>query len=191
MNSYMNSKEDYADTAIIQEDSGICKTKSDIVDFCINYKSCCGTNPPTKECLCKHPFVQKCRTNFETCLKNNPKNLSQNDLMTSCIEENKACCIPYNNNFTISSDAFSGPIKNDPTADPICRVTTLPDLDQKCLELCSTTPNCVAYSLSNGSLVPTYGTCSLYDKVSIAKPKVDVKTGKPIEFITNYYVKKK
>ena len=178
------------DSANLPEDSGTCKTKSDIVDFCINYNSCCGAKSDTKECLCNHPFVQDCRTNFETCLKNNPEQLSKADLMKKCIDTNKKCCIEYNTNLSITSDKFKDPIKNEPTINKLCSITSVPNMDQKCLELCSTTPQCVAYSLTTGAVVQDYGTCSLYDTISIAKPAIDIRSGKPIPFISNYYIKK-
>ena len=189
--STMTSKERYINTETpIAEDSGTCKTKSDIVDFCINYNSCCGANASTKECLCNHPFVKNCRTNFTNCLNNNPSQLSKNDLMTNCINENKTCCIAYNNNLSISSKAFNSPIKNDPIIKPLCSFTSVPDIDQKCLELCSTTPNCAAYSLLTGALVQEVGACTLYDTVSMATPSVNKSTGMPIPFNSDYYIKK-
>lgn len=177
-------------TSTLPEDSGKCKTKSDIVDFCINYNSCCSANAPTKECFCNHPFVQNCRTNFEKCLNNNPKNLSKNDLMSSCIDANKTCCIGYNNNLSIFSSAFTKyKNKNDPDIKPLCSITTVPDIEQKCLELCTTVPNCVAYALKTGDLVSDYGMCSLYDTVEYAVPSINKQTGKPIDFINDYYTR--
>ena len=186
-NMNMNSREHYEDTTN-QEDSGTCKTEGDLVDFCINYKSCCGNNPKTKECLCNHPFVQNCRTNFTNCLNNNPNNLSKNDLMNSCKEANKQCCIPYNS-ITYNSKIFNEPIKNEPTIIKLCSITSVPNIEQKCMELCATTPNCKAYSLTTGAVVQNYGSCSLYDTISIATPPVNKATGKPIDFISNYYTK--
>lgn len=186
----MSSKETYEDTKTIEEDSGTCKTKSDIVDFCINYKSCCSANSPTKECLCNHPFVQNCRTNFTNCLNTNPNQLSKNDLMTSCIDSNKTCCNGYNTNLSISSSAFTlYDKKNDPVIKPLCSITNVPDMEQKCLELCSTTPKCVAYSLTTGALVSNYGNCSLYDTINYAKNTVDKQTGKEIPFLSDYYIR--
>ena len=189
MNTNTHSKENYVDTSPNQEDSGICKTEGDVVDFCINYKSCCATNPKTKGCLCNHPFVQNCRTNFTNCLTNNPNNLSKDDLMTRCKEANKQCCIPYNS-LTFNSNAFNPPIKNDPTINKLCSITSVPNIEQKCMELCATIPNCKAYSLTTGAVVQNYGTCSLYDTIDISTPPVNKSTGKPIDFISNYYTKK-
>jgi len=198
----INSKELYEDNKIIEEtieeedsktipeDSGNCNTQSDIVDFCINYNSCCSTNSTTKECLCNHPFVKNCRTNFTNCLNNNHKQLNKNDLMNSCINENKTCCSEYNNNLSINSNAFNDPIKNNPVIKPLCSINNIPDIEQKCLELCTTTPKCVAYSLNTGVLVPDYGTCSLYDNVSFAISKINKTTGNPIPFTNNYYTRK-
>ena len=178
-----------SDSQMIPEDSGSCNSKSDIVDFCINYQSCCSANSPTKECLCNHPFIQNCRTNFKTCLNTNPKQLSKEDLMKQCIQTHKSCCSAYNNNLQIRSNAFSVPIKNDPTIKKLCSITSVPDIEQKCLELCTTTPNCVAYTLNTGAYVQDYGTCSLYDTISIATPLINKSTGIPIPFTSNYYTK--
>ena len=184
------TKETYEDTASIPEDSGKCKTQSDIVDFCINYNSCCSANASTKDCLCNHPFVQNCRTNFTNCLNNNPNNLSKNDLMSNCIAANTTCCTAYNNNLSIKSSAFTKyKQKNDPVIKPLCSITSVPHMEQKCLELCTTTPKCVAYALSTGLVVSDYGICSLYDTVNYAKNVVDKQTGKDIAFVSDYYTR--
>jgi hypothetical protein len=183
-------KETYKDTKTISEDSGNCKTQSDIVDFCVNYNSCCAANSPSKDCLCKHPIVQTCRSDFTNCLSNNPNQLSQNDLMTSCINANKTCCNGYNKNLSIKSSAFTKyGEKNDPVIKPLCSITNVPDMEQKCLELCTTTPKCVAYSLSTGALVSNYGICSLYDTVNYATNQVDKQTGNKIPFLSDYYTR--
>jgi len=182
--------ETYENTSSIPEDSGKCNTESDIVDFCINYNSCCSYNSPTKDCLCNHPLVQNCRTNFTNCLNNNPNNLSKDDLMTSCRASNSTCCNAYNNNLSIKSSAFTKyKNKNDPVIKPLCSITSVPDMEQKCLELCTTTPRCVAYALSTGAVVSNYGKCSLYDSVNYATHIVDKQTGKDIPFISDYYTR--
>lgn len=182
--------ETYENEPELAQDSGSCKTEADVVDYCINYNSCCSANSLGKTCLCNHPFVTNCRTNFTNCLNNNPNNLSNNDLMTNCINENKTCCNGYNNNLSIKSSAFTlYPKKNDPVIKANCNLTNVSNIDQKCLELCTTTPNCASYSLQTGALVSDYGTCSLYDTVSISVPLVDKKSGNPIPFISDYYTK--
>ena len=185
-----HNKEKYENTASLSQNLGNCKTEADIVDHCINYNSCCSSNSQGKTCLCNHPFITNCRTNFTNCLNTNPNNLSKDDLMTNCINENKTCCNGYNNNLSIKSSAFTlYPKKNDPVITPLCNLNNVTNIDQKCLELCSTTPNCASYSLQTGILLPDYGTCSLYDTVSIAVPSVDKTSGNPISFISDYYTK--
>jgi hypothetical protein len=189
-NTSMNHKETYEDIKTMNAGSDKCKTKADLVDFCINYDSCCGANSPNKDCVCNHPFVQNCKTNFTNCLNTNPNKLSESDLMNNCIESNKTCCNAYNNNLSIKSSAFSKYNKpNDPVIRPLCNLTNVNDIDQKCLELCTTTPKCVAYSLLTGVIASDYGRCSLYDTVNYAEHKVNKDTGKDIPFLSDYYTK--
>ena len=112
--------------------------------------------------------------------------------MTNCINENKTCCNGYNNNLKIDSSAFTlYPKKNDPVIKSMCDVVNVPDIDQKCLELCTTTPNCESYSINTGALMSQFGSCSLYNTVSIAVPSINKETGNPIPFLSDYYTKNK
>jgi hypothetical protein len=124
-------KENYEDTnkpIPLPEDSGKCNTDADVVDFCINYESCCTKgNLVKKECVCKHPFVQNCRNAFTKCITTNPTNLSNSDLMKKCIEDNKKCCIPYNS-IQVMSNIYNQPIYNEPVIDKICTINPLTNL---------------------------------------------------------------
>ena len=162
---YSKNKENYEDTSnpnALPQDSGKCKTDSDVVDMCINYESCCiKGSTEKKECICKHPFVQNCRNTFTNCINNNPNNLSNTDIMNKCIEENKTCCKPYNS-IQILSNIYNKPINNEPVINKICTINPINNIDQKCMELCFTNPECKAYSVNKGAVVQNYGTCSLY-----------------------------
>ena len=178
--------------AIVEEPVGKCSSESDIVNFCINYKSCCGTGSATKECICSHPIVKNCRDKFETCINNESqiKIYGKKALMDKCIDENKSCCIPYNS-ISINSNNFKTPIKNNPTINKICSISSIPNLEEKCMELCTTNPECKAFSLDRGQLVQTYGTCNLYNDIKIDQIKTDPLTGKEKETTTvDYYIKK-
>jgi hypothetical protein len=188
-----NSSEEIINSEeVVQEPSGKCNTENDIVDFCINYNKCCSENSTTKACLCGHPFIQKCRSEFETCL-DNPENIKlygKKELMDKCLETNKQCCIPYNS-ISISNNNFKSPIKNNPKNNKICVLENTPNAETKCLELCTTRDDCMAYSLDKGELVQTYNTCNLYNAVSIDKSQSNAYTGKSIKKTNaDYYIKK-
>ena len=188
----INSSPQKTTEEIIEEPQEKCKTEGDLVNFCINYKSCCGTGSTTKECICSHPIVKNCRKQFDTCIndKEQIKIYGKKALMDKCIDENKACCIPYNS-ISINSDNFKTPIKNNPTIHKICSISSIPNVEEKCMELCSTNPECKAFSVNKGQLVQTYGTCNLYNAIKINQPKIDPLTGKEKETTNaDYYIKK-
>ena len=66
--------------AIVEEPVGKCPSESDIVNFCINYKSCCYTNSNSNsnDCICNHPIVKNCRSQFEKCINNQDDFHNQN-----------------------------------------------------------------------------------------------------------------
>jgi len=203
----------------VVEPSGECETKSDIVNFCINYKSCCGSNPESLKCICNHPVVKKCRKRFESCITDpvqinklgkkivrtkcfsGEKELCNNDptkiqyygkkaVMEKCINQNKSCCVPYNS-ISISSDKFESPINNNPNINKICSIQSIPNLDEKCMELCQTTPECKAFSVDKGQVVQSVGKCTLYNDINISELKTDPNTGKKKQSTTaKYYIKK-
>ena len=187
-----NDKNINATEENVEEPSGDCKTRDDIVDFCINYNSCCSENSTTKACMCDHPFIQKCRLEFEECL-DTPETIKlygKQFVMNKCLEKNKKCCIPYNS-IPISTTDFKSPIKNNPENNLICSLIGTPNAETKCLELCNTRDDCKAYSLEKGALVQTYAICNLYNDVSIDKINSNVYTAKPIQKTNaDYYIKK-
>ena len=188
----INSSPQKTTEEIIEEPQEKCKTEGDLVNFCINYKSCCGSGSTTKECICSHPVVKNCRQQFENCINDEEqiKIYGKQALMYKCMDENKACCIPYNS-ISINSDNFKTPIKNNPTIHKMCSISSIPNIEEKCMELCSTNPECKAFSLDKGQLVQTYGTCNLYNAVKINQTKIDPLTGKEKETTNaDYYIKK-
>jgi len=187
----INSSPQKTEEEIIEEPTEKCNTESDLVNFCINYKSCCGSESTTKECICSHPIIKNCRTKFENCIndKEQIKMYGKKVLMEKCINENKACCIPYNS-ISINSDNFKSPIKNNPTINKICSISSIPNLEEKCIELCITNPECKAFSIDKGQLVQSYGTCNLYNAIKINQTKIDPLTGKETETTNaDYYIK--
>ena len=188
----INSSPQKTTEEIIEEPQEKCKTEGDLVNFCINYKSCCGSGSTTKECICSHPVVKNCRQQFENCINDEEqiKIYGKQALMDKCMDENKACCIPYNS-ISINSDNFKTPIKNNPTIHKMCSISSIPNVEEKCMELCSTNPECKAFSVNKGQLVQTYGTCNLYNAIKINQPKIDPLTGKEKETTNaDYYIKK-
>lgn len=185
-NKINSSEEIINNEEVIKEPSGKCNTANDIVDFCINYNKCCSENSTTKACLCEHPFIQKCRSDFEECL-DNPEELKLYGgqfIMDKCLEKNKKCCIPYNS-LSISSNNFKSPIKNNPENNIICSLANTNTAEEKCLELCNTRPDCKAYSFKK------FNTCNLYNDVTIDKINSNAYTGKPIKKTkVDYYIKK-
>jgi hypothetical protein len=173
----------------IPEDSGKCGYNVDVIDYCINYKSCCSKMSDSSKCLCDLPFIKNCRDSFNACLNNNPSELKKNELMAKCVAKNKSCCQGYAN-VSVDSSNFNKPIKNAPVITPICNLTDIKNLPQKCMELCQNHPNCQAYSITVGKIAQDIGTCNIYDKVNIVAPDIDPGTGKAKQNVsTDYYTK--
>ena len=170
-----------------------CKAVDNVVDFCINYDSCCaGGSYATKACFCNHPITLQCKAEYDTCMSDTSlTNLyTAEQLKQKCASQQKNCCIPYNS-IALSSDKFEPSIKNEPSIKEMCSVSSIPNIDQKCLELCQTTPDCKSYSVNVGKIFQSYGVCKLYDTVEISNPKIDPLSGKPANNIsTDYYIKK-
>jgi len=169
-----------------------CKAVDNVVDFCINYDSCCSNSNMTKACFCNHPITLQCKTEYDTCMndKSLTKLYTEEQIKQKCASQQKNCCIPYNS-ISLSSDKFDAPIKNEPSIKAMCSLSSIPNIDQKCLELCQTNPECKAYSVNVGKIVQSYGECKLYDNVSKLDPQIDPLSGKPKNNIaTDYYIKK-
>ena len=163
----------------------------DVSEYCLDYNNCCKTSNEMNSCLCNHPSVKKCKADYDNCMNdiNNIKNYTKDELSKMCISKNKQCCLDYNN-IDIDSTIFStNPINFNPKNNKICSLqdSGKMNLEQKCIELCQTYPDCAAYNLNTSS----FGSfkCSLFS--SIEKPNSDPITGKPvIDASYDYYIKK-
>lgn len=130
-----------------------CTNGTDIPSVCLNFESCCSSSNNTNfngECYCIHPFVRDCNDKYKNCLATNSSNTSQ------CSSILKDCCKQYSSNNILTSN-FQKPIKATQMSNKLCSVNGLLNLEQRCMELCQTNPNCQAYSTTTGN-------CTLYDK---------------------------
>ena len=155
----------------------------DIAGVCSDYSNCCKSNNSSSSCICAHPIVKQCQADYNTCMTNS----TTDELKNICTTQNKDCCLKYNKT-NLDSSKFKEPIKNQ-ADNLICSLTAAGNMNitDKCMELCQTYPNCVAYSV-NKTALSSIG-CSLFSSVS--KPALDPVTGKPIVDTQNdYYVKK-
>ena len=152
----------------------------DIAGICSDYSNCCKSNNSSSSCICDHPFVNDCKTKYDTCMNTQTADV--------CNLQIKTCCTKYNKT-NVDSSKFKDPIKNKQSDNLICSLTAAGNMNitDKCMELCQTYPNCVAYSV-NKTALSSIG-CSLFSSVS--KPALDPVTGKPIvDTLNDYYVKK-
>ena len=133
-----------------------CSNSTDMISVCMNYNNCCtssGANQNSK-CFCSHPFAGGCNDTYKACIAN----VGTGGDTSSCDTTLKGCCSKYSS-IDISSSNFQKPINAMQSSNKICTLNGLPDLDQRCMELCQTNPACKAYSLAIGG-------CTLYDGVN-------------------------
>jgi hypothetical protein len=131
-----------------------CSNSTDIISVCMNYENCCtgsGVNQNSK-CFCSHPVVSGCNDAYKTCLASAGGDTSK------CDTTLKGCCSKYSS-IDIFSSNFQKPINANQTSNQICTINGLPNLEQRCMEICQTNPACKAYSL-------VLGGCTLYDNVN-------------------------
>jgi len=151
-----------------------CSAVSDVVDFCKDYDICCANYNSNNKCFCEHPITKSCKSIYDTCM-NDPTNIklfNTSQLTDKCKSMNNECCKSYNK-IAISSNNFNSPIKRNQTDNVLCNVSSIKNIEQKCMELCNTTPECAAYST-------TKLTCNLYKSVSDFIPSTDAMTGNTI-----------
>ena len=152
-----------------------CSANTDVVDFCINYDNCCsGSAATNNKCFCDNSVTKLCKIQYDACV-NDPDSIklfTKEQLMDKCKLQNSSCCKAYNN-ISISSNNFSSPKKRVQTDNIICDIKGIKNIEQKCLELCQTNPNCAAYGTTNM-------TCTLYSQVSPYTDLIDPLTNKPI-----------
>lgn len=133
-----------------------CSNTTDMISICMNYDNCCtgsGTNQNSK-CFCSHPFVGGCNDAYKACIAS----VGTGGDTSSCDTTLKGCCSKYSSIDILSSN-FQKPINAMQSSNQICTLNGLPDLDQRCMELCQTNPACKAYSLAIGG-------CTLYDNIN-------------------------
>lgn len=160
-----------------------CEFPNDLVGVCNDYINCCST-VKKNDCFCNHPIVKQCNKDYNKCMKDNEilKIYTIEQLEKKCKEQVNACCMSYND-INIDSDKFEAPIKHSQTSNLICSLPVVQNIEQKCMELCQTYPECSAYSVDDLN-------CNLFS--SFSKPKLDPLTGNPsIDTKYNYYIKKK
>ena len=170
--------------------TGCSAAPGDITGFCSDYSNCCTSQSGTNSCVCTHPIVQKCKTEYDACMNDseilNIYSIAQRT--AKCNAQVKDCCIPYNE-IAIDSTKFNTPIKQTQSQDLICSLSATNNMNitQKCMELCQTYPNCVAFNVIKTNIAAT--ACNLFSSVS--KPQLDPLTGKAsINTQNDYYVKK-
>jgi len=156
----------------MEENKG-CTANSDLVGMCADYENCCGKES-NNTCFCAHPFVINCKSEYDKCISNpdnKTKYNTKNKIETFCKEQRKECCMPYNK-INIDSSNFKEPIKATQTNNPICLLSSVNNIQQKCMELCQTNPMCASYMVNPLS-------CKLFSNVNLDMPKIDSSTGKP------------
>lgn len=126
-----------------------CSRNDNIVDVCMNHSGCCKNNP-TGKCYCDHPFVKSCQDDYKTCINTGTS-------ADQCQSKLQNCCGEYKNK-PISQDNFKLIGKNSPSNEQICSLIGANDMKNKCLELCETNPQCMAYSVDAMM-------CNLYNKI--------------------------
>jgi hypothetical protein len=163
-----------------------CNTPSELVSLCMNYEGCCKTYGTNNKCFCDHPAVQQCYTKYSECI-NDPTNKSMygDKLSSVCKTQNNECCKMYNS-IQINSNNFKDPIYKQQLNNVICSFSSVPNISQKCMEICQTNPKCKAYLL-NESI-----SCTLFDNVNEDTLKIDPISGKASTENKSYkfYVKK-
>ena len=164
-----------------------CKETSDIIGFCKNSDICCGSESETTKCFCDHPLTKSCKTKYDTCMKDpsNIKNYKKDKLTEKCNLEKSGCCEAHNK-IEINSNNFNKKEHHNQSSNLICSTPPINNIEQKCLELCQSRPDCKAYVTSQLS-------CDLFSEISPYSPPLDPKTGKPLTNVNlniNFFSKK-
>lgn len=161
-----------------------CNAKSDVVDFCSNYESCCSGDIANVKCFCENPTVKLCKSQYDTCMSDTTSNgvFTPAQIADKCSAQNKTCCQTYKT--VLDNNKFQSPIKRSQNDNIICQISALPNNEQKCLELCQNHPDCASYAVSQAN-------CKLFYKVTDYAPPIDPLTAKPIlDPNIDYYIKK-
>ena len=167
-----------------------CNAQSaDLVGYCMDYVNCCGgSGEGPSKCICSHPLVSKCKTEYDSCMNDQDilKFYTTEQRLKKCSEQIKGCCTPYGN---VKGDAskFEPPIKANQKNDLLCALPAVKGLLSKCMELCQTNPDCKAFNTDDDII------CNMFSAVNKEKPMISALTGKvdpASQSKMNYYVKK-
>jgi hypothetical protein len=133
-----------------------CSNSTDMINVCMNYENCCTGSSVNlnSQCFCSHPFVGGCNDAYKACIAN----VGSSGDTSSCDSTLKGCCAKYSS-IDIFSSNFQKPINAMQSSNQLCTVNGLPNIEQRCMELCQTHPDCKAYSLAIGG-------CTLYNTVN-------------------------
>ena len=160
----------------------------DLAGMCKDYSNCCKTGSTSKSCICAHPVIQKCQTEYNTCMtdSNYIKKYTPLQLADTCTAISSKCCESYNN-INIDSKKFNAPIIKTQKDNLICNMPASNNMNmtEKCMELCETNPNCEAFSINQNNIA-VFG-CNLFSKVSNTNQN---NKDSIIEQLPNYYIKK-
>lgn len=192
-NNKFNNKLSFEDipSINIQPQSGCTVTPGDVSGICTNYTSCCpSSGSSSNACICNHPVVQQCQTEYNTCMNDSNilKIYTTEQRSKKCAAQVKDCCVPYDE-IAIDSSKFEPPIKQDQKQDLICSLqgSNNMNITQKCMELCQVYPNCAAYNIQRTNLAAV--ACNLFS--SVGEATIDPLSGKPsANTLNDYYVKK-
>ena len=139
-------------------DNKPCSTTDDVLGFCKDYENCCSGSSSTN-CICINPIVTECKKEYDACMSDTSKPVAE--LRAACGDKNNTCCSKYTNN--IDRSLFNEPVAGTQMDNVLCNIGNIKNVDQKCLELCQTNPNCAAYSLTDIS-------CKLHNKATFKPP---------------------
>ena len=167
--------------------AGCDSDAGDLPGRCMNYSGCCSSINGMNSCICNHPLLQKCQSDYNDCIKDTTFQQLYTPLQIEklCKGQNAVCCNSYNN-ISITTSNFTGPSNFSQNDNIICSIPGAKDIENKCAEICQTNPSCAAYSINKSSL--PYSSCSLFSSVSM--PENSVFLGNPNSSSQSlYYVK--
>lgn len=151
-----------------------CSSNADLVSMCIDYDNCCASMTENNKCFCANPFTQSCKNKYDACM-NDPTNQSmypsKQQITDKCSTDNKECCSKYNDKQFKSSN-FTQQKNRSQNDNIICSMSSIKNIESRCMELCQTNSECVAYSSNTMK-------CNLYNKLSPFTEKLD-EYGKPV-----------
>ena len=164
----------------------ICPNNNDIVSVCSNYDSCCK-NMANSDCYCSHPAVGVCKSQYDACMTDSSflSLYTQDQRQKLCQQQRGECCQLYSSLNSVKN--YKSVQNTDQKQDQICSMSFIgiqkENPQTKCATLCSTNPNCVAYSIGNDDTQ-----CKMFSSVNPIDPvNPFVKQGKNVGI--TYYQK--